>query len=81
MLNNLSPIYHPANHLSTGTENSTRENLMSKMFYNGKWIFNSVISPTDYAAAAKGWCNRGVQVIGGCCGVGPTHIRALTAKK
>ena len=50
-------------------------------YIDGKWIFNSVISPTDYAVAAEGWCNRGVRVIGGCCGVGPTHIRALTAKK
>ena len=50
-------------------------------YIDGKWVFNSVINSTDYAAAAEGWCNRGVRVIGGCCGVGPTHIRALTAKK
>ena len=48
MLNNLSPIYHPANHLSTGTENSTRENLMSKMFYNGKSIFNTIHYESRY---------------------------------
>ena len=47
-------------------------------YVGGKWIFNSVISPTDYATAAEGWRSRGVRVIGGCCGVGPTHIRALT---
>ena len=50
-------------------------------YIDGKWVFNSVISSADYAAAAEGWCNRGVRVIGGCCGVGPTHIHALTAKK
>ena len=47
-------------------------------YVGGKWIFNSVISPADYATAAEGWRDRGVRVIGGCCGVGPTHIRALT---
>ena len=47
-------------------------------YVGGKWIFNSVISPTDYAVAAERWRCRGVRVIGGCCGVGPTHIRALT---
>jgi homocysteine S-methyltransferase len=46
-------------------------------YIGGKWIFNSVISPADYATGAEGWRDRGVQVIGGCCGVGPTHIRAL----
>ena len=50
-------------------------------YIDGKWVFNSVINSTAYAAAAEGWCNRGVRVIGGCCGVGPTHIHALTAKK
>ena len=49
-------------------------------YIGGKWIFNSVISPEDYAAAAEGWRNRGVRVIGGCCGVGPTHIHALIEK-
>ena len=47
-------------------------------YVGGKWIFNSVISPADYAIAAEGWRDRGVRVIGGCCGVGPTHIRAFT---
>jgi homocysteine S-methyltransferase len=49
-------------------------------YVGGKWVFNSVITPVDYAAAAEGWRNRGVRVIGGCCGVGPIHIRALTTK-
>ena len=36
--------------------------------------------PVDYAAAAEGWLNLGVRMIGGCCGVGPTHIRTLTTR-
>ena len=49
-------------------------------YIDGKWIFNSVINPEDYAVAAEGWHRRGVRLIGGCCGVGPDHIDALVAK-
>lgn len=46
-------------------------------FVNPNWIFNGVISPEDYAAASQRWLDRGVQVIGGCCGIGPEHIELL----
>jgi S-methylmethionine-dependent homocysteine/selenocysteine methylase len=35
--------------------------------------------PGDYAATARRWREQGAQVIGGCCGAGPEHIRALKA--
>lgn len=52
--------------------------------HSGKWdgdniIYNSMISPLDYAEASKRWLDRGVQVIGGCCGIGPDHIHSLAA--
>lgn len=40
-------------------------------------IFDDTISPEDYAMAAQRWLDRGVQVIGGCCGVRKEHICAL----
>ena len=40
-------------------------------------IFDSTISPQDYANRSNGWLERGVQVIGGCCGMGVEHIAAL----
>ena len=40
-------------------------------------IFDDTISPRDYAIAAQRWLDRGVQVIGGCCGVRKEHICAL----
>lgn len=46
-------------------------------FVNPNWIFNGVISPAGYAAASRRWLDRGVQVIGGCCGIGPEHIELL----
>jgi len=46
-------------------------------FVAPNWIFNDTISPEDYAYAAKTWMGRGVQVIGGCCGIGVEHIALL----
>jgi methionine synthase I (cobalamin-dependent) len=40
-------------------------------------VFDGTISPEDYAAASKRWLERGVQIIGGCCGVRKEHICAL----
>ena len=42
------------------------------------WVFDSVIGPEKFAEAASGWIEKHhVQVIGGCCGIGPDHIRVL----
>lgn len=41
------------------------------------WIFSDVIAPDAFVRLAQGWVGRGVQVVGGCCGLGPEHIRQL----
>ena len=41
--------------------------------------YDVTISTEDYAAHAKAWLGRGVQVIGGCCGLGVGHVKALKA--
>ena len=41
------------------------------------WVFDGIISPEDYATACKRWLDRGVQVIGGCCGIRTEHIQAI----
>jgi S-methylmethionine-dependent homocysteine/selenocysteine methylase len=40
------------------------------------WVFHD-IPPERLAAAATGWVGRGVQLIGGCCGIRPSHIALL----
>ena len=35
------------------------------------------VSPDRLAAQARGWLADGAQIIGGCCGTTPEHIRAL----
>jgi homocysteine S-methyltransferase len=42
------------------------------------WRYEEVSSPDDYADEIDGWIrNYGVQIVGGCCGTGPEHIRVL----
>jgi S-methylmethionine-dependent homocysteine/selenocysteine methylase len=49
----------------------------SGKFVQPNWIFNDEISPEDYASAASSWLQQGVQILGGCCGVGLEHIQRL----
>lgn len=49
----------------------------SGVFVMPHWQFNDVISPEDYAAEAGRWLAMGARIIGGCCGIGPEHIRTL----
>lgn len=37
----------------------------------------SLITPLGYTNFALEWISKGASVIGGCCGVGPEHIRAV----
>jgi S-methylmethionine-dependent homocysteine/selenocysteine methylase len=35
------------------------------------------IEPAEYARRARSWVASGTQLVGGCCGIGPEHIKAL----
>lgn len=35
------------------------------------------LAPAEFAARCLGWLDEGVQVVGGCCGVGVEHMTAL----
>jgi S-methylmethionine-dependent homocysteine/selenocysteine methylase len=38
------------------------------------------ITPDAYAAHAEAWVEQGATVVGGCCGVGPAHMRAVAGR-
>lgn len=38
------------------------------------------LTPEKYADFAMGWVDQGATIVGGCCDVGPDHIRALAAR-
>jgi len=40
------------------------------------WVFDG-LTPSQYLQQASTWAEHGAQLIGGCCGTGPGHIRAL----
>jgi homocysteine S-methyltransferase len=42
------------------------------------WVFRE-LAPADFARCAAGWRDRGVRIVGGCCGTRPEHIAALRA--
>lgn len=44
---------------------------------SGTWHFDSAMTPERFARAGLTWVQAGAQIVGGCCGTGPDHIRAL----
>ena len=41
-----------------------------------------LVEDTDsYTAFAQSWVAAGARIIGGCCGIGPAHIKALSVLK
>ena len=42
-----------------------------------EWAFVDQVSPEAYAEEASGWAAAGARIIGGCCGIGPAHIKAV----
>lgn len=49
------------------------------LWENPNWRFGD-LTPDAFAAAAESWVRRGVQIVGGCCGIGPEHIRPLAER-
>ena len=42
------------------------------------WNFKEICTPEKYSEVIKNWVSsHGVQIVGGCCGTGPEHIRIL----
>ncbi len=41
------------------------------------WQFVDIIEPGELAGLAQAWIDKGIRMMGGCCGLGPAHIIAL----
>ncbi len=52
----------------------------SGYFARPEWVFVDTVSVADFVAAARGWIDQGVTVVGGCCGITPDHIAGLAAE-
>ena len=53
----------------------------SGYFRAPNWQFVDIISPVELEKFAEEWRNEGVQIFGGCCGLGPEHTIALSRLK
>lgn len=49
----------------------------SGQFIDLRMQFESVCAVEEFELAAKRWIETGVQIVGGCCGIGPAHIERL----
>ncbi len=45
------------------------------------WDFEKVIKPDEFQKLTKSWVKEGAQIIGGCCGLSPAHISAISVLK
>lgn len=50
----------------------------SGFFKMPHWQFVDIIAPDALVEAAREWRGLGTTILGGCCGMGPEHIRALS---
>lgn len=49
----------------------------SGYFKSPDWVFTD-ITPAELTGYCKTWQQNGATIFGGCCGIGPDHIRALS---
>jgi S-methylmethionine-dependent homocysteine/selenocysteine methylase len=49
-------------------------------FVPPSWQFDERFTPADLVAHAQRWVDKGVRIVGGCCGLGPSYIEALAAE-
>ena len=53
----------------------------SGYFKSPNWQFENIISNDALKQFAEQWIKTGANVIGGCCGLTPEHIKALASLK
>ena len=52
----------------------------SGYFIKPNWKFVDIIPPADFTDRAVDWIGMGARAVGGCCGIGPQHILALSER-
>ena len=44
---------------------------------DGVFTHDGVVTPEEYASRVPSWRDAGATMIGGCCGIGPDHLRTI----
>ena len=47
---------------------------------SGGWDWTDAQTPDAFADSCEQWAAQGVRIVGGCCGYGPEHIRAMSVR-
>ena len=47
---------------------------------SGGWDWTDAQTPEAFADSCEQWAAQGVRIVGGCCGYGPEHIRAMSVR-
>ena len=47
---------------------------------SGGWDWSDAQTPGAFADCCAQWAAQGARIVGGCCGYGPEHIRAMSAR-
>ncbi len=50
-------------------------------FEKPNWKFVDNVTSSNYLKEARSWVSSGAQIIGGCCGIGPDKIKAISILK
>ena len=53
----------------------------SGYFKSPNWQFEKIISEQALQGFARDWISEGAKIVGGCCGLSPSHIQALARVK
>ena len=46
----------------------------------GGWDWTDAQTPEAFAESCEQWAAQGARIVGGCCGYGPEHIRAMSVR-
>ena len=50
----------------------------SGYFKSPDWVFVDTMPPEELVKSSRAWQRQGASIFGGCCGLGPDHIAALS---
>lgn len=64
-------------HLPAGELLSAFPNAGYPKYHDGRYLYYT--TPEYFAESARGLAGEGARLIGGCCGIGPAHIAAMSA--
>ena len=51
--------------------------LIPEKMIKNNWTFENIISHESYALHVERWMDKGISLVGGCCGITTEHIQHI----